>query len=133
MTKTPSRRSQLLTQLRSINPDFTSGKAIGNLISVPCAASLNSIAYMEAAIVHLGFTPIGPTPKAPKGWPKGKPRGKISQKVVLDYCATLPKGEYSVKDITEGSGKSRGTVISALGLGANKQIVWYGKNNESVN
>ena len=124
----PNRRSQLLAQLQEIDKRYTSGKAIGNLLSVPTTASLHSIAFLEAAIVHLGFEPIAVPSKKPRGWVKGKARKKPSQQAVIDYCASLPPGDYSVSAIVLGSGKNRHTVIAALGLDR-KRIKWS-KNND---
>ena len=125
----PNRRSQLLAQLQAINKRYTSGKAIGNLLSVPTTASLHSIAYLEAAIKYLGFEPIAAPLKKPRGWVKGRPRVKPSQQVVIDYCASLPPGDYSVSAIVDGSGKSRNTVIAALEIDR-KRMKWS-KDNES--
>jgi hypothetical protein len=123
MTK-PSRRSQLLQQLRSINPKYTGGKSIASILSVPSTAALNSIEYLESAIEFLGFKPVLIEKKA-KGWPKGK----FAQEEVIQYCESLPPGEHTVSMIVAATGKSRGTVIAALGL--QRSPLAYKRNPES--
>jgi len=127
MNKT-SRRSQLLAQLQGIDKRYTSGKAIGNLLTVSTTASLHSIAFLEASIKHLGYEPIAAPVKGGRGWIKGRARLKPGQEAVLAYCASLPIAEYSVREIVEGCNQSRSTVVTALGL-KGARITWCGTKN----